>query len=49
MGRTFEPPEPIEQADIVGATDDVMSTLAIPISENETIFRFNVADINLRY
>ena len=45
VGKTFEPPEPIEHADIVDATDDVMAILDMPFSESETIFRFNVANI----
>ena len=46
MGRTFEPPERIERADIVGASDDVMAMPDIPFSETETIFRINVADMD---
>ena len=46
MGKTFEPPERIERADIVGASDDVMAMPDIPFSETETIFRINVADMD---
>ena len=46
MVKTFEPPERIERADIVGASENVMAMPDIPFSETETIFRINVADMD---
>ncbi len=46
MAKVYEPPERIERADIVGASDEVLATPDIPICESETVFRINVADMD---
>ena len=46
MASPFEPPERIERAEIVEASDEVLATPDIPYSETETVFRINVADMD---
>jgi len=46
VGKAFEPPERIERADIVGASDEVLATPDIPFSETETVFRIKVAEMD---